>query len=268
MNSTVDRHRLAETAEQARRDLDELDAQLASGEIDEETGRRLRSTYLEDLADAEAGLASLGDDEPEQPSRSRPRLLIGAAILAIGLAAAVGLVGSFVQERDDGVLQGVANSGDVDLDAISNETMEAVISQAASDPALADQVQPMRFALAERYFKAQEYSDAFFHYEQIIESDPPPALASAALTRVAWIVWVGNDLTDLALQTIDQAIDADPANVEAVYVKAQIVWCGVGDPDRAVTLLESVLASDRLDSDVRAQVETDLSLASAGTGCG
>lgn len=268
MSSVVERHRLSETAEQARRDLAELDAQLAAGEIDEETGRRLRATYDKELADAEARLASLGDVDPGPPSRSRTRMLIGAAILAIGLAAAVGLVGSFVQERDDGVLQGVVTDGDVDLDTISNETMEAVISQAASDPELADQVQRMRFALAERYFEAQEYSDAFFHYEQIIESGPPPSLASAALTRVAWIVWVGNDLTDLALQTVDQAIAVDPANVEAVYVKAQIVWCGVGDPAGAVPLLESVLESGQIDTDVEDQVRTDLDLASVGQSCG
>ncbi len=262
MNPTLEQHRLAETAEQARRDLDELDAQLAAGEIDEETGRRLRSMYAKDLTEAESGLANLIAAEPDATSRSRPRLLIGAAILAVGLAAAVGLVGSFVQERDDGVLQGIANSGDVDLDAISNETMEAVIAQTSSDPQLADQVQRMRFALAERYFEAQEFNDAFSHYEQIIESDPPPGLASAALTRVAWIVWVGNGLTELALQTIDQAIDTDPGNIEAVYVKAQVLWCGVGDPDGAVPLLESVLASDGIDADVRSQVEADLALAS------
>lgn len=267
MSDTLERHRLAETAEQARRDLDELDAQLAAGEIDEETGRRLRSTYLRDLAEASARLEALSE-APEPPAgRSRIRMMVGAGILVLGLAVAIGLVGSFVQDRDDGVFQGVANTGDVDLDEISNETMEAVIAQAATDPALADQVQPMRFALAERYFESQEFNAAFLHYQQILESNPPPSLASAALTRVAWIVWVGNGLTELALQTVNQAIDADPANAEAVYVKAQITWCGIGDATAAVPLLEQILASNDLDAAVRAQVETDLALASAGESC-
>ena len=268
MTTEVERHRLAETADQARRDLAELDDQLAAGEIDEDTGRRLRSTYLRDLEDAERRLDALSRAGEQPVTRSRTRMLVGAGILALGLAVAVGLVGSFVQDRDDGVLQGVAAAGDVDLDEISNETMEAVIAQAAADPATADQVQPMRFALAERYFEAREFNDAFFHYQQIIENDPPPSLASAALTRVAWIVWIGNGLTDLALQTVDQAIDADPTNTEATYVKAQILWCGLDEPEAAVPLLEGVLDSDDLDAATRAQVETDLSLAAAGEGCG
>lgn len=268
MSDTIERHRLAETAEQARRDLDELDSQLAAGEIDEETGRRLRSTYLRDLAEAEAGLDALSETQEEPASRSRARMIVGAGILILGLAVAIGLVGSFVQDRDDGVFQGVAGTGNVDLDEISNETMEAVIAQAAADPALADQVQPMRFALAERYFESQDFNAAFLHYQQILESNPSPSLASAALTRVAWIVWVGNGLTDLALQTVDQAIDADPANSEAVYVKAQITWCGVGDAAAAVPLFQGILASDDLDTAVRDQVETDLALASAGESCG
>ncbi len=268
MSDTIERHRLAETAEQARRDLDELAAQLSTGEIDEATGRRLRSIYLRDLADAEAGLETLSDVAEEPVGPSRARMLVGAGILVLGLAVAIGLVGSFVQDRDDGVFQGVAGTGDVDLDEISNETMEAVIAQAAADPALADQVQPMRFALAERYFETQEFNAAFLHYQQILESNPPPSLASAALTRVAWIVWVGNGLTDLALQTVNQAIDADPANSEALYVKAQITWCGIGDTDATVSLLEQILASGDLDSAVRDQVETDLALASNGESCG
>lgn len=268
MSDTIERHRLAETAEQARRDLDELDSQLAAGEIDEETGRRLRSTYLRDLAEAERRMEALSG-VPEHPvGRSRVRMMVGAGILILGLAVAIGLVGSFVQDRDDGVFQGIANTGDVNLDEISNETMEAVIAEAAADPALTDQVQPMRFALAERYFESQEFNEAFLHYQQILESNPPPSLASAALTRVAWIVWVGNGLTDLALQTADQAIDTDPTNVEAVYVKAQVTWCGVGDPAAAVPLLQEILASDDLDTAVRDQVETDLALASAGESCG
>ncbi|HEY5651760.1 MAG TPA: hypothetical protein VIW46_09955, partial [Acidimicrobiia bacterium] len=93
-------------------------------------------------------------------------------------------------------------------------------------------------------------------------------LASAALTRVAWIVWVGNGLTDLALQTVDQALAAAPGNTEATYVKAQILWCGLGDPEAATPLLEEVLASDRLDADVRAQVVTDVQAASSGEQCG
>jgi cytochrome c-type biogenesis protein CcmH/NrfG len=264
--TSVTRRRLEEAADQARRDLAELDEQQSTGEIDEETGRVLRARYLKDLEAAQRGLSKV-IDEPVS-ARSRGRMLAGAAVIAIGIALAVGLVGNFIQTPDDATLTGVASNPDFDPANFSNETLEATLLSFEGDPDAITQTMPMRFRLAERYFEAQEFEKAFGHYRRIIESDPEPDLASAALTRVAWIVWVGNGLTDLALQTVDQALAAAPDNTEAAYVKAQIVWCGTDDPSGAVPLLESVLASDQIDDAVRAQVETDLELAAAGQGCG
>ena len=271
MTTKLTQHQLAETADQARRDLSDLDAQLAIGEIDEPTGRRLRSTYLRDLAEAERNLDELNDPVAEAqspPTRSRSRMFVGAGILIVGLATAVGLVGSFVQDRDDGTLLGVANNADFDPADYSNATLEAVLASIEDDPQALQATLPMRFGLAERYFTEQDFVAAFDHYRFIIESGPEASLASAALTRVAWIVWVGNGLTDLALDTIDQALDADSSNTEAVYVKAQILWCGLGDPVAATPLLEQVLASETIRADVQSQVRTDLDLTRAGQGCG
>lgn len=264
--TSVTRRRLEEAADQARRDLAELDEQQSTGEIDEETGRLLRARYLKDLEAAQQGLSEVVD-EPAV-TRSRSRMLAGAAVIAVGIALAVGLVGNFIQTPDDATLTGIASNPEFDPDNFSNETLEATLASFEGNPEAITQTMPMRFQLAERYFESQEFDSAFGHYRRIIESDPDPDLASAALTRVAWIVWVGNGLTDLALETVDQALTAAPDNTEAVYVKAQIVWCGTGDPEGAVPLLESVLASDRIDDAVRAQVRTDLELARSGQGCG
>ena len=262
--TSVTRRRLEEAADQARRDLAELDEQQSTGEIDEETGRLLRARYLKDLETARQGLSEVPDEPPV--TRSRGRMLAGAAVIAVGIAIAVGLVGNFIQTPDDATLTGIASNPEFDPDNFSNETLEATLLSFEGDPEAIAQTMPMRFRLAERYFESQDYDRAFGHYRRIIESDPEPDLASAALTRVAWIVWVGNGLTDLALQTVDQALTAAPDNVEAVYVKAQIVWCGIDDPDGAVPLLASVLASDQIDEAVRAQVQSDLELASSGQG--
>lgn len=264
--TSVTRRRLAEAADQARRDLAELDEQQATGEIDEKTGRLLRTRYLRDLEAAQQGLSKVAD-EPET-TRSRGRMLMGAAVIAIGIALAVGLVGSFIQTPDDATLTGVASNPEFDPSNFSNETLEATLLSFEGNPEAIAQTMPMRFRLAERYFEGQEFEKAFGHYRRIIESNPDPELASAALTRVAWIVWVGNGLTDLALQTVDQALAAAPDNTEATYVKAQLLWCGTDDPEGAVPLLESVLDSDQIDDTVRAQVETDLELASSGQACG
>ena len=55
--TSVTRRRLEEAADQARRDLAELDEQQSTGEIDEETGRLLRARYLKDLEAAQQGLS-------------------------------------------------------------------------------------------------------------------------------------------------------------------------------------------------------------------
>ncbi|NIQ59333.1 MAG: hypothetical protein GWN85_39510, partial [Gemmatimonadetes bacterium] len=107
------------------------------------------------------------------------------------------------EDRDDGSLQGIAAGDEFDPDDYSNETLEAVIASSADDPAVAGQIPFMRFRLAERYFDAGDVQAAFPHYEAIIAGDPPPELGAAALTRVAWIVWVGNGEVDLALGLLD-----------------------------------------------------------------
>lgn len=264
--TSVTQRRLEEAAEQAKRDLTELDEQLATGEIDEETGRRLRSRYLADLEAAELGLSQAPREEPV--SRSKGRMLVGAGVVTVGIGLAVGLVGNFIQTPDDATLTGIASNPEFDPENFSNETLEATLLSFEGNPEAIEQSMPMRFRLAERYFETQEFDRAFGHYRRIVESNPDPDLASAALTRVAWIVWVGNGLTELALQTIDRALAAAPNNPEAAYVKAQILWCGTGDAEAAVLLLETVAASDSIDDAVRAQVQADLTLARAGEGCG
>ena len=261
----VSHRRFEEAASQAQQDLVELDEQLSIGEIDEETGMRLRERYLIDLRAAEAGLReSTGE---HAPARSTTRMIVGAAVLILGIGVAVGIVGNFIQTPDDATLNGVAASADFDPENFSNETLEATLRSFEGNPQALRETMPMRFRLAERYFEAQEFDRAFDHYTTIIQSDPDPELGSAALTRVAWIVWVANGLTDLALETVENALRADPTNVEASYVKAQIAWCGLGDTDTAIPLLETVLASPSIDDAVRQQVTSDLELARAGRGC-
>ena len=248
-----------ELERQARLDLAELDEQVAAGEIDDETAAKLRAGYLAEIAEARAAA-----DRP--PTRSRGRLLAGGAILVVGLAVAIGIVGSTAEPRTDEARQGVAG-GEFDPASYSNETLEAVIAASADDPSVADQLPRMRFALAERYFEENRFQEAFVHYQAILDGDPPADLFASTMTRVAWITWVGNGETELALRVIDRAIETAPASTEALYVKGQIVWCGAGNPAAAVPLFEQVLSSSSLPDEVRAQVETDLELASSGEAC-
>lgn len=206
---------------------------------------------------------------PAAPARSRTRLAVGTAVLAVGIGAAVFSATTFVEDRGSGTLQGAATAGNTTFDPtdFSDETLEAVIASAEGDPTVAEQIPFMRFALAERYFEKGEYQKAFPHYQTILDSEPPPELAASVLTRLGWIVWVGNGEADLAVGLFDRAIDADPTNPEPWYTKAQVRWCGLSDPGGAVPLLEHVLTFDGLNADTRAQVESDLAAARAGETC-
>lgn len=248
-------------AAQIRLDLEELDAQIASGEIDQGTGSRLRATYL-------AELEALDQETPvATPERSRPRLVFGALILITGFAITIAVLGSTVGNPENGALQGIASGDQFDPAEYSDETMEAVIAANADEPEVAAQLPYMRFALAERYFERGEFQRSFGHYEAILGADPPPDLFARTMTRIAWITFVGNGEVDLSLQVIDRAIGAAPESTEALYVKGQILWCGADDPAAAAALFERVLTSDELDAEIREQVETDLALAADGEPC-
>jgi tetratricopeptide (TPR) repeat protein len=266
------RRRLTEQADQAMRDLEGLAGQVEAGEIDEPTAAALRAGYLRELETTRTELDVLPEEDgPTVPrGRSRSRLLVGGAILAAGVALTIGIVGSFAQDRDADIVEGVAaGPGDgIDLDNVSNETMEAVIESYRDDPAVADQLPLMEFQLAERYFEEQDYLASFPHYSNVIQHPSAPAnRVQASLTRVGWLVWILNDETDLALSTLDRALTIDPANPETLYVKGQILWCGAGLAAEAVPLFQQVLDSDLLEPEVADQVSTDIELASSGQEC-
>lgn len=255
---------IAEQIAQIRLDLDDVDQQLAAGEIDEETAQRLRRLYRSEL---DALAAESDRTTPPPTTRSRSRMAVGALVLVIGFAVTIAVLGSTAEEPS-GALQGIASGGEFNPEEYSNETMEAVIAANADDPQVAAQLPFMRFALAERYFEQGEFQRAFGHYEAILGGDPPAELFTSTMTRIAWITFVGNGEVDLALQVIDRAIEATPASTEAIYVKGQILWCGSGDAEAASALFEQVLGSDQLDASTRSQVEADLALASNGEPCG
>ena len=125
----------------------------------------------------------------------------------------------------------------------------------------------MEFRLAERYFEDQDYLKAFDHYQTIISNNPPADLFVQSMTRVGWLVWLLNGETDLALQTLDRALDADPANPLPLYVKGQVLWCGAGETAQALDLFRQVLTTEGLDAGVVAQVQDDIAVAEAGGTC-
>lgn len=269
MNGDQIRRRLGSQATQARRDLSELATQVSIGEIDPETADRLRSRYQADLTSADKQLSALAGTTPP-PRRSRSRSIATSAVLLVALAAAVGTASQLAQNREIGNTDGIPLELS-SLDDISTETLEAVLAGYEADPelvaSLGDQLLRMRFAAGERRFQEGRYDKAFEHYDTIIRSEPRSDLAAVAFSRIAWIVWVGNGETDLAMDLIERSLALIPDNPEALYLKGQLLWCGTGDSESASILFDRLLQDFELDDSVREQVEADLAVSSTGGGC-
>lgn len=249
---------------QASRDLEELERQIAEGEIPASTGRELAKTYLEEMEEARRRV-SLGDpsNDHDSPSAAQSRQGSGfwnrgritvVAILAAAGAALVVSAGWFIGEEPQAALE-----QEFDPARYSNETMEAVIAANAEHP----QINGMRLALAERYFRSGDYSAAFPHYREVLEREPSLVDQAEALGRLGWMAWAGSGEVQLALDTLDRALSAVPDHPQNLYFKAIVLWCGAGRNPEAVALLEQI--AEALPTET--EVASELASARKGEGC-
>lgn len=208
------------------------------------------------------GVESGDGPPPETRTRSRSRVLAGGLILGGAFAGIVVVAGLFLQDRDAAATGGPA--APQDLSEVSNETMEAVVAANLDDP----QVSGMRLALAERYFEAGDFGSALPHFLAVADSpDATSGEQAAALVRLGWIAWEGDAGTETALGFFDQALGIQPASGTAQFLKARVLWCGLGDTDTAAVLLSAVLADTQLEGDFRSVVESDLAAIRNGEEC-
>ena len=189
--------------------------------------------------------------------------MIGGLILAVSFGGIILAAGFFLQDRA-GPTSGVASVELEDLDSVSNETMEAVISANIDDP----QINGMRLALAERYYQLGDYGSAFPHYFTVAESEiATDGEAVTALVRLGWMVWDGNGAAEPAIGMFDQALAIDAKSITARYLKGQVLWCGAGDTDAATALFAEILTNGDLAANMKARVEADLTAADEGLAC-
>lgn len=204
-----------------------------------------------------------GDDDLPSQAPGRTRKAVGALAMIGAVAAIVISVGFFLQERDP-ALGGVVPSGATDLEDYSNETLEAVIATFSDNP----QIDGMRLALAERYVRIGDYRSAFPHYLSVASSEiASEAETAEALFGLAWMAWDGNREAEAAIGLIDQALELAPRSFDARYLKAQILWCGSGQPDQAAVILEALSSESNLPSEFRTVVDSDLAATRAGESC-
>ncbi|MGH8873919.1 MAG: tetratricopeptide repeat protein [Acidimicrobiia bacterium] len=249
--------------DQAAGDIEDLEVQLASGELDHATVVRLRATYRAELREAEEELARLSAQPagPPEQGRSSRRMLVGGLLLAVSFGGIAALAGRFVEPRDPGV-SGLA-SEIVDLESVSDEQMEAVIAANLDDPL----INGMRLALADRYFEERRYRQAFDHYLSVLENEPSSPEEATALSRVGWMAYDGNGEVELARSYLEKALTIQPGFSEATYLLGLVALCGEHDPQVAIPLFEQVLEDPEMPAPARPDVEEALATARSGGSC-
>lgn len=253
---------LIERRDQAQRDLDELAGQVEDNEIDPVTGARLRAAYQAELDQLDTALGDLPKarikpveqaSEPELntgSARSPRRMVIGSLVLIAALSVTIGFAARDAQPDPTQPVSVSPGALTVDPASVSNEQLETVV---AANP----NINPMRMALADRYFEAEEYGAALEHYLYIADNNPTPEEESKALARVGWMAY-RTGLSDEAKNYVDLSLAADPTNAEATLYLGFITLYGLGDAEAAIPQLEAALELSNLSENVISQIDDAL----------
>jgi tetratricopeptide (TPR) repeat protein len=251
---SAQRARLQELADQALRDLVELDRQVADGEIPDAAAAGLRDRYEATAAHALAALDTVDEhspSEPRKPRRSRGRVAAYVLAAMAAVVAAAVLLPLSVAERSEG---GFVTGNEIGASAapplsrspatISNAELEAVV---ADNPGVIG----MRLALAQRYTDQGDYDRAAEHYTEVLRRDPGNAVAQA---HFGWLLLqLGHPVE--ALDWIDRALAAPQPPLDALWFRANIQLHGLDDAAGALATLERMRQRDDLPPTVMAQVD-------------
>lgn len=256
--TAAQRVQLEERRDDALADLRDLERQVDRGEIDEPTARSLRRTYEAAAVAALEALDALKASRPtsgEGRSRTRMWLGIGGFVL-VAVVVTVALVKA-VEPRPPGgfttggVASDVIEDGGVALATVTNEEMEAVV---AENP----DIIPMRLALARRYVEGGDFSAALPHYMYVLDQGPN----AEALMYVGWMTYVSGDAaTGVAL--IERSLEVAPDDPLAQWFLANALLYGLEDADRAIPVLEALIASDQVPEEIAVEARRMLDEARA-----
>jgi tetratricopeptide (TPR) repeat protein len=259
-----------EQIELVTEELDDVDRQVAAGDLDEATAETLRTKYVaeldqliqergqEPLADVARGLAVPPGSQGTQgvPARLSPlkggrlkdgrlsgRALVGTAIVVvaitvIGVFAVNSLTGPSTAGTEGVVSDVITGDGPIDLSEISNEELESVVAQNPN-------VVGMRLALARRYFEDGDFDSALDHYMVILEEEQHPE----ALANVGWMTYISGR-PDIALGYVEAALERQPGSITAIWFLGNIQFT-LGDRDAAIEALTTIIDAEGVPVDVK-----------------
>lgn len=268
--------------EVARNDLEELEQQVEDGEIDEDTAAGLRAGYEAELQSAEAALAAAGTppakppkkkakaEDPAKPASKKrapseslekapsgsgwnKRILVGGGIL---IAAVVFILLS---------VQGSAEPEPSAAPPTAANTDTATDPCAELAAALTDHADNgFRLALARCYTDTGNAMSAIEHYRAVADdSEATPEQTSQANVGLGYLNLQIGEL-NTAADYMEVALAADPTSLEAQYWLGLMLIYDLGDPERGVSYLESILATPDLPAETVQSIEEAIQIGTSG----
>jgi tetratricopeptide (TPR) repeat protein len=259
MSTEKERARLTERRDIISRDIEELAEQVSTGEIDESTAADLRAHYVQDLVEVEARLAELPKDTPKAADSETPdivqqgwspkKVLTAGGILVAAFTVILVLV-----------VSGANNASTTQT--TSGDAISATLQQLEAAVEANPDVVGMRIALADEYFAEDDFTSALDHYLKALDSNPTDVEASHVLGRVGWLSYVTVQ-PDAAVDYLNQSLEKDPTNLEATLFLGIDYLYGLNDAEKALPLLQQVLADPDIPADLKAQIQTAIDDANA-----
>ena len=207
------------------RSLDDLDAEHAAGDIDDESYRRLHDDYT---ARAAAAIRALRDGVDARPPRAstnvRRRVLIIGAVVGFAVLAGVALASALGAR-----LPGQTSSGNSQVHAPvtlsltqQRRQLEAAVARDPSDVS-------NRLLLAQALEQGDNLVGALEQYSAINQLQPTNAVALANEGRILYLTAESSSATQaaqldlLARSKLDQAVEVDPQYPDAHFFRAIVL---------------------------------------------
>ena len=252
MADATDRDVLEDEREFLLRSLDDLDAERADGNIDDETYARLRDDYT---ARAARVFHQLDGDAPEAeitpPVRAGRRVLVGGAVVAFATLAAVALAYGLGARLPGQTITGRQSEtrSEKSAAAAAVTKLRDAVTAAPTDPAA-------HLALARALMGVQNATDALTEFGEAARLDPTNP---EPFTYSGWLIRL-QGFPDQALTLLDKAIAVDPQYADARAFKGIILLRDKHDPEGAIAQFQRYLVRAP-DSPLAGQVRTLLAQA-------
>jgi cytochrome c-type biogenesis protein CcmH len=216
------------------RSLDDLEAERAAGNIDDETYERLHADYT---ARAAAAVRALRDGtepkavDPEPPSRRHRVLVIGGLVVFAAVAATV-MAFALGARLPGGTVTGNSQAAGKVTAKDRLKTLEAAVQAKPQDA-------EARLALARFQLGQRNLAGALESFRAAAALAPTNAEPFA---YSGWIIRL-QGYPDQALQLLDKAVQVDPSYPDAHFFRGYVLLNDVKAPPRAIPEFQQYLAA-------------------------